>query len=192
MFRFELVPARFLSTNEQKKREKTKKDKKQQDKVEAASSSVLQEVWCRNRFAPKAIGFANVRPTGPWFRNFRSEGGLASEPPFPGPIRKAFGFGTLSSGGPWLWRHPFRKRWRVGAICFKGPWFQAWCQTHVPQALVIWQAPDIYVYIYGLGWTRAYPCSEHGRTEPGVQSDSRPEHSVFESFFRTCLCPSKL
>ena len=148
MFRFELVPARFLSTNEQKKREKTKKDKKQQDKVEAASSSVLQEVWCRNRLAPKAIGFANVRPTGPWFRNFRSEGGLASEPPFPGPIRKAFGFGTLSSEGPWLWRHPFRKRWRVGAICFKGPWFQAWCQTHIPQALVIWQAWDICINMW--------------------------------------------
>ena len=34
---------------------------------------------------------------------------------------------------------------------------------------------------------RAYPCSEDGRTEPGVQSESRPEHSVFEQLFRMKL-----
>ena len=35
--------------------------------------------------------------------------------------------------------------------------------------------------------TRAYPCSEDRRTEPGVQSESRPEHSVFEQLFRMKL-----
>ena len=37
-----------------------------------------------------------------------------------------------------------------------------------------------YIYIYIREKTRAYPCSEHRRTEPGVQSESRPEHSFFE------------
>ena len=37
----------------------------------------------------------------------------------------------------------------------------------------------VYIYIYILERTRANPCSEYRRAEPGVQSESRPEHSVF-------------
>ena len=105
MFRFELAPARFLSTNEQKKREKTKKDKKQQDKVEAASSSVLEEVWCRNR----------PRSKGHWFRKRPSHRPVVSERkeawrrnlPFQGPfgrplalvpsVPEVLGFGAIRS-----------------------------------------------------------------------------------------------
>ena len=42
----------------------------------------------------------------------------------------------------------------------------------------------IYAYVHIIqAWTRAYPCSEHGWTKPGGQSDTRLEHSVFEQFF---------
>ena len=34
------------------------------------------------------------------------------------------------------------------------------------------------------GWTRAYPCSKHGRREPGFQSESRFERSVFDKLVR--------
>ena len=46
---------------------------------------------------------------------------------------------------------------------------------------------DSRKFKYILARTRAYPCSEDRRTEPGVQSESRPEHSVFEQLFRMKL-----
>ena len=42
---------------------------------------------------------------------------------------------------------------------------------------------NLWFYRFGFGpmpRTRAYPCTEHRRTEPGVQSESRLEHSVLE------------
>ena len=42
----------------------------------------------------------------------------------------------------------------------------------------------IYAYVHIIqAWTRAYPCSEHGWTKPGDQSDTRLGHSVVEQFF---------
>ena len=35
--------------------------------------------------------------------------------------------------------------------------------------------------------SRSYPCWEHGRTEPGARSESRPEPSVVEQYFRMTL-----
>ena len=49
----------------------------------------------------------------------------------------------------------------------------------------------IYIYIYiniSHGWTRAYPCAEPGRTEPGFQGDSiRDLIIAFASCFFACL-----
>ena len=135
---------------------------------------------------------------GHWFRKRPSHRPVVSEL----PLRRRPGVGTslsrAHSEGLWLWYPPFRRSLALAPSVPK----EVACWRYLFQrSLVSGLVSDTYsagpgnlasagyicIYIYGLGWTRAYPCSEHGRTEPGVQSDSRPEHSVSNRFSHVSL-----